>query len=364
MSSIVLSGYYGFHNVGDEAILEATVALLRQYRPDLQLVVLSADPTHTRHCYGVEAVSRTCIPAVIQALQRAALLVSGGGGLLQDVTGWRTVPYYLGIMKIAMLLGTRVAVYNQGIGPLERNSSRRMVKGVLSRVDFLSVRDPASAQLLRDLGIKADIMVAADPAFSLVPPSRQDVEKCLNKYDLQPDQQNPLIALSMRLPPREGKSADNFISLAREACLYLEREKGARLLFLPCQQSDVEVGRAVFEVLSPGHRIIEKNISPREMLCLIGGMDLLLGMRLHALIFAAVCGVPCVGLPYDPKVSAMLKLLGKEEIFEPGGLNFPRLRDQLNQSLTRGRECSAIRSVVRQQKAEAKAAVLQLLSLI
>ena len=363
MSCIVISGYYGFYNVGDEAILEATVTLLRRHRPNLDIVVLSADPAHTRRCYGVEAVPRTSIPAVAKALRRADLLVSGGGGLLQDVTSWRTVPYYLGIMQLAMLLGTRVAVYNQGIGPLERNFSRRIVKGVLSRVDCLSVRDPASAHLLRQLGITGEILTAADPVFTLDPPSRSEVERCLQEHGLQKDRENPLIAISMRLLP-QGEKSDYFIRLAREACLYLEREKGARFLFLPCQQSDLDAGRAVFEVLSPGHLIIEDNITPREMLRLIGGVDLLLGMRLHALIFAAVCGVPSVGLPYDPKVNALLKLMGEETTSEREALDFPSLHHKLDLTLAQQKGCKKHAAVIQKQKNAALTAVEQLLTLI
>lgn len=363
MSRIVISGYYGFHNVGDEAILEAMVTMLRRQRPALDIVVLSADPVYTSRCYGVKAVQRTSIPAVVQALRHADLLVSGGGGLLQDVTGWRTVPYYLGIMRLAMLLGVRVAVYNQGIGPLERNFSRRIVKRVLSRVDYLSVRDSASARLLQELGITGKILIAADPVFTMEPPCPPEVEGCLQEYDLIKNRGNPLIGISMRLLPRQKKSEADFISLAREACLYLEQEKGARLLFVPFQKSDLEAGRAVFDTLSPGHRIIEKDISPREMLCLIGGMDLLLGMRLHALIFAAVCGVPLVGLPYDPKVSALLKMMRVDAPSDPRALDFPRLRNQLNLSLqVKGSKEQA--TVIREQKIAALQASEQLLSLI
>ncbi|MEW5919802.1 MAG: polysaccharide pyruvyl transferase CsaB [Bacillota bacterium] len=337
MSRVVLSGYYGFHNTGDEAILEATLALLRRCRPDLELVVLSADPAHTQHCYGVEAVSRTRITAVLQALRHADLLISGGGGLLQDVTSRRSVPYYLGIMELAMRLGTRVAVFAQGIGPLQYALSRRLVKRVLSRVDWLSVRDPASMLLLRELGVTREIQLAPDPVFALQPPSRPEIVSCRRKHGLQDgEEEKPLVGVSLRPLPGE-KDGSHFYNLTRAACLYLEREKGARLIFLPFQQNeDLETGRSIWADLSPGHRIIEESIPPREMLCLIGGLDLLLGMRLHSLIFAAVCGVPFVGLPYDPKVSAFLNLMDEEAPSVPPELHIPRLCKQLELALERG----------------------------
>lgn len=366
MSCVVLSGYYGFHNVGDEAILEATVGLLRRHLPNLEIVVLSADPAHTSRTYGVKAVQRTSLPAVLQALRRADLLISGGGGLLQDVTSGRTVPYYLGIIQLAMLLGTRVAVFAQGIGPLERKWSRRLVKAVLSRVDWLSVRDQSSAALLQEVGVRGEVVVAADPVFTLTPPSREDVQKALQERGLRPTAQRPLVGVSMRrLPREESHGTADFISMAREACLYLEREAGARLIFLPCRrEDDLETGKAVFDALAPGHLIIEEDLPPREMLRLIGGLDLLLGMRLHALIFAAVCSVPFLGLPYDPKVSTFLQMMDDGTSSAPAALNSSRLQEQLAAALARQKVNSSCASVVRQQGETVQAAIEQLLALL
>ncbi|HAP32069.1 MAG TPA: polysaccharide pyruvyl transferase CsaB [Firmicutes bacterium] len=365
MSCIVLSGYYGFHNVGDEAILEATLRLIRRYRPELEVVVLSGDPEHTRRSYGVAAVYRGNLPAVVRTMRQAALLVSGGGGLLQDVTGWRSVPYYLGMIKLAKLLGVRVAVFAQGIGPLKRPLHRRLVQQVLSRVDWISVRDPASLNLLKELGVLRAVELAADPVFTLEPPGLSEVERCRREYGLRREGGKPLVGISLRRLPG-GNDGAAFIELARAACLFLEQQKGARLLFLPFQtKEDLEAGRAVFSGLSPGHIIIEKNMPPQEMLSLIAGLDLILAMRLHALIFAAVCGVPFVGLPYDPKVNAFLRLMGEAKAMSqpPGSSELSRLQEQLALALEGGTGGEII-SRVRQQKEVAQAAARRLLTFV
>jgi polysaccharide pyruvyl transferase WcaK-like protein len=49
---------------------------------------------------------------------------------------------------------------------------------------------------------------------------------------------------------------------------------------------------------------------PGDLMAMAGRMDLLIGMRLHALIFGAALGVPLAGLSYDPKVDALLAQLG------------------------------------------------------
>ncbi len=47
---LVLSGYYGFYNVGDEAILQSIIKALHEEDPTLELVVLSNDPTIQEKC--------------------------------------------------------------------------------------------------------------------------------------------------------------------------------------------------------------------------------------------------------------------------------------------------------------------------
>nr|WP_316046858.1 polysaccharide pyruvyl transferase family protein [Planococcus glaciei] len=101
---IVLSGYYGFDNVGDEAILYAIIQSLKEYYPEIGIVVLSNKPEKTARTYGVEAVNRWNVAEVAKAIKAADGLISGGGSLLQDETGRKSIPYYAGVMKIAQFL--------------------------------------------------------------------------------------------------------------------------------------------------------------------------------------------------------------------------------------------------------------------
>src|SRR5690606_40607808 len=110
-----LSGYYGFGNAGDEAILEMVVSALRTGAPGVPFRVLTADPEGTARrlvALGVltapEAHEAVAARGPLQALgevARAGLLVSGGGGLLQEGTSRRSLLYYVGWLLWARLLG-------------------------------------------------------------------------------------------------------------------------------------------------------------------------------------------------------------------------------------------------------------------
>jgi len=136
MSKIVISGYYGFGNMGDEALLAGMITAFRRLKPELEITVLSAAPEKTARLYEVKAIGRYYTPVILKELLSCDVFVSGGGSLFQDVTGWKTVPYYSLLVFWARLLGKSVVFYAQGLGPLEKSFNLFLfptIRGLLSR---------------------------------------------------------------------------------------------------------------------------------------------------------------------------------------------------------------------------------------
>ncbi|MFX3634067.1 MAG: polysaccharide pyruvyl transferase family protein, partial [Candidatus Pristimantibacillus sp.] len=173
---IVISGYYGFRNSGDEAVLRSILLALAEQGPAegvrIVPIVLSADPAWTSQMYGVEAVHRMRPAEVWKALRGSDGLISGGGSLLQDATGTKTIPYYTGIIKLAQLLGKPTFIYSQGIGPVSRRWMDPMIRDVMKRSKYVSVRDAESAELLGRIGVPhGRIEVVPDPVMGLPLPA-------------------------------------------------------------------------------------------------------------------------------------------------------------------------------------------------
>ena len=154
MPKVVISGYYGFYNSGDEAMLYAMLQALRKTVPGLEVTVLSRDPGFTAREFGVHSISRVNIRQVYQELHKADLLISGGGGLLQDATGPNSIIYYLGVVSMARFLWKPVFFYAQGIGPVRTNLGRFLIRLVVNRVSTITVRDPDSRDELVSIGVK------------------------------------------------------------------------------------------------------------------------------------------------------------------------------------------------------------------
>ncbi|MDQ0113635.1 polysaccharide pyruvyl transferase CsaB [Paenibacillus harenae] len=309
---IAISGYYGFRNSGDEAVLLSILLALeaegKAQGVTVKPIVLSVDPERTSRTYGVEAAHRMRPADVLKTLRRCDGLISGGGSLLQDATGAMTIPYYTGIMKLAQLLGKPTFAYAQGIGPVNRRWMDPLIRHVMERSKYVSVRDAESAALLGRIGVPADrIEVVPDPVMGLPLPA---VEAATIEGA---SEMPPVIGVSLRRWRSDG--AD--LVRAAEALVALSRRRPVRLRFLPFHTpSDTETSEQVMERLrgrlgdGSSAELAAPGDHPQQMLLEVSRCDALLGMRLHALIYAAGQRIPMLGLSYDPKIDQFLNRLG------------------------------------------------------
>lgn len=303
---IAISGYYGFGNAGDEAVLSATVEQLRARLPGATPVVLSTDPPATEQMHGVEAAWRWPLGPLRRTIRSADLLLSGGGSLLQNRTSSRSLAYYLLTLDVAQRGGVPFAIHAQGLGPLDGSLSRRVTARYLRRARALTLRDEASMHLAAELGVPEQLMtLTADPAFLLEAASGAQIDAALADAGLRADQ--PTVGLVVR----EWRGAlEALPPLARISRMAADRW-GARTLILPFQlPQDLEVSRKLAALL-PDAAVFERDLHPRMLAGIIGRLDLLVAMRLHALIMAAAKAVPAVGLSYDPKVRAHCERAGQ-----------------------------------------------------
>ncbi|MDR7588579.1 MAG: polysaccharide pyruvyl transferase CsaB [Armatimonadota bacterium] len=334
---VVISGYYGFGNVGDEAVLAGVLQDLRARLPEARVVVVSGNPSRTRCLHGVEAVRRG--PAALRAASGAALFISGGGGLIQDATSARSAAYYLGELLAASVLARRTMLYAVGIGPLRRRWIRGLAAAVLSRVDALVVRDDDSRQLLHSLGIRRPVEVAADPAFAVPPAPPEEVADLFGA--LPP----PRIGLVLR-----PWGADAHLPAVTDAVGRLVREENARAVALAFHP-EVDLRVSVSAARALGAPVVA-GLSPRAVLAAVGELDLLVAMRLHGVIAAVVQGVGAAGLAYDPKVRSLCSRAGLPAL-SPEECDPARLFDVLRMAWGRR---GALRPHLRERAREMRAA--------
>jgi len=303
---ICLSGYYGFDNAGDEALLSAITSTIRLIEPDTRFTVFSGYPGKTAELHGLRAVNRINPRSIVRELLDCDLLISGGGSLFQDVTGPLSLPYYIGIVALAKMLKKPVIFYAQGIGPINRSYSKILMRLVANQVDIITLRDEDSRNTLLDMGVNIPPMkVTADPVFNLEP-SPQEFQDMIRLFNsLNPEKQKT-VGVSVRSWNPLKKQRQNMADF-----LDILAQNGFKIMFLPLDYpGDVAEARQISSLMTFPAVIIDRHITSQEHIALISNFDLMVGMRLHSLIFAAGREIPFAGISYDPKIDAFLKLFG------------------------------------------------------
>ncbi|CAM4276168.1 polysaccharide pyruvyl transferase CsaB [Paenibacillus tarimensis] len=339
---LVISGYYGFRNSGDEAVLKSILNALAEAQEQagihIKPIVLSCDPSWTREMYGVEAAHRMRPSDVLGAIRSSDGLISGGGSLLQDATSAKTIPYYTGIVKLAQLLGKPTFIYSQGIGPVNRGWMNPLIRTMMKKSSYISVRDEASARLLADIGVdRGRIEVVPDPVMGL-PLAADQQTGSSGARTAEPDGERlPVVGVSLRYWRKD--CAD--LTRAASALALLARQHPVRLRFLPFHTPDDAmasefvmerlgaIGSSTAELAAPGD-------DPQQMLLEVSRCDILFGMRLHALIYAANQQVPMLGLSYDPKIDSFLKRLGLRPVGSTDALDEQAFADAAGELLAPG----------------------------
>jgi polysaccharide pyruvyl transferase CsaB len=327
---VVVSGYYGYRNTGDEAILSVLLAQLRAALPGVEIHVISGTPQETSAAHQVESVLWSDPLAIAKAVAQSDFVITGGGGIFHDYGGF---PEYglltegnwgLGFHVTAGLLATLFRkphiIYAVGVGPLFSEQARRFARAICEASALLTVRDQASADLLCALGVAPErVHLTADPAFLLPPASPARLSEILTAEAIPEHRNRVTVAIrnwNQGVEPRQWEQAIA-AGLAR-----LRQSAQAQIVFLPFQQfpgdqeDDVAVARRVAQRI-PGSGdvfVLEGSYSPAEKAAILGSSRVVVGMRLHAVILALATGRPFVALTYDRKVEQVVLRSGKAHL--------------------------------------------------
>jgi len=322
---IALSGYYGFDNAGDEALLLAISSSIKSLVPDGEFVVFSGNPIKTRQLHNIGAVYNMNPWSVARELLSCDLLISGGGSIFQDVTSSRSLLYYISVVVLARLLGKPVVFYAQGVGPIRKPFNRWLLGRVANHVNLITLRDQASREFLRKLGVsKPPLQVTADPVFALQ--TNEDIKADIkHRYPLLSSPATKRLGVSVRhWPALQGYQQKLAVALDHF------KRAGYEIIFVPMDYpEDIKESERVSACMQEEAWIITDELTTAQHLAVIAQLDLMVAMRLHALIFAASCGVPFAGISYDPKIDAFLDLFDKRPLSPSSELMIAQIEELL-----------------------------------
>lgn len=304
----VLCGAYGRGNAGDEAILKGILNQLSEIDPDMPYWVMSRNPKETRLTHKVNSLYLFNVLQFWRKLRKSQLFVNGGGSLMQDVTSSRSLMFYLFTLKAAKLSGCKIIMYGCGIGPITKEANKKIAARVLNNTpDAITLRDSSSKALLDSMGVdKPEISLSADPTVNLGRASEAKVRGVFLAENIPAEEKKIGFCL------RNWKTPLNEEAVIA-AAEYAYNKYGLTPVFVPIETPrDAELGQKICDRLNVPGYACQNRYTVEELIGMLGSMELVVGMRLHSLIFATAGGTPVVGISYDVKVDSFIKDIGSK----------------------------------------------------
>ncbi len=329
MIDILISGFYGFSNSGDEAVLQSIVELLKKNKPDIRIGVLTKDGKSS-DTKGIQVINRTNLLQIVKIMKHCKLFISGGGSLIQDVTSSRSLYYYLGLILLAKIMGTKVMLYSNGIGPVSGKWNRRISGWILNKTDLITLREPDSLEELNRMGVNRPTkLVTADPAIEILPAEEGEIAALKQRIGLDPAKKT--VSVSVR---RWKNATEKIISVLAQTADRLIEEENVQILLLPLHYSeDYKICKQLQQAMKHSSVLPRQECRVAEMLGLVKDAEVAVGMRLHSLIYAASLNVPVVGIVYDTKVKGFLDYIGQPLMETVEEISLERFYEKIKNAL-------------------------------
>ncbi len=285
---IAVSGYYGFDNFGDEAILKVLANELN--KNGFEVTVFSKSPDKTAASLNVNSVYTFSIKNVVETLKNTDVLISGGGSLLQDATSLKSLLYYLFVIFVALFYKKEVIIFAQGIGPIRNPIGNFLTKTLLKKCKYITVRDERSLFRLRGWNLAPELV--SDPVWNI------ELKETIS-----------MDRVGVQLRDWKGLSQKYLIALARQICANFSDKEIYIYSFQDALDLDLcKNFEAQLKLVNPEIKTVLLNgLTIDETVQSFANLDYLVGMRYHACLLALKYGIPTLALSYDEKVEKIAK---------------------------------------------------------
>jgi polysaccharide pyruvyl transferase CsaB len=320
---VIVSGFYGASNMGDELILRAIEAGLRDSDAAVQITVAAENPLAVERDHGLQAFPRKDLNQALHHVRTASAILLGGGGLWHDYTFAKSggltgifqspqlsMASFATLPMMGRFFNTPCHVVGMGVGPVTTPDALRMLRFVAELADTIHVRDEPSLALLSKAGVNK-AFVAPDLVYSLDLPQLQTASAQVQSVLQLKAEGYIVVGVNLRAwaPCDE---CELFARLLQAIRLATGSAKLA-LVTIPMQNHDnLTLSKLVLTLGSEVKHIeLKAPLSLEDMLVALMACDMLLSMRLHACLVAHRLRKPVVGMVYDPKVANHFEQIGR-----------------------------------------------------
>lgn len=316
---IGIVGNYGNDNNGDEAILLGILQQLLDTFPikNKDITVFSNNPTQTEKRFGVNSYplyykKKKNINTFFHTyrynkkfIETLDFLIIGGGGILMDLYR-REAQLYGTYALMAKTSNIPYVVYGCGAGPIHTSFGKWSLRFMAKHANSISVRDFKSRELLKSIGVRNNIEVIGDPAFTL-----KAEEKSYSSTPKKIGVSAVPYYNANYWPEGSERKYNSYVNSMAKNLDKLVSTKNIEVTFFSTKfPHDVETSIDIYNrmVHKENVKVIEKNLSPLEILQLTTDLDIVIGTRLHSLILATNTQTPIIAVSYHTKVNDFMSL--------------------------------------------------------
>lgn len=348
MSSVkkicITGGWYSSQNTGDQAILITITNLLKKRIPDAQFTIFSSNPEFIKQKYGFQSFShRRQLLKELWSLIKADLFILGGGTPFYD--DLLHMLHYATLVLLAKTFHTPTMIYAVSSRKLKTNYGRFLTKFILNNAEYVSIREKETIDELKKLGVKKPIHLTVDPALTLPAAPAQIIDTIIEKEGLS-NLKEPLIGICLRPMLTDSFHVHHYRLLPKEKIQEFKQTlvrianylaSIGRVVFIPMHIVPPDDDRAfakeiIAQMQNPSTvKCIESSYSPQENKGILGCCDLVLGVRLHALILACSANVPAIAINYGHKTKGFMESAGlKEFSFDIDQMDYEAVKKQID----------------------------------
>ena len=294
-TKVLVSGYIGFNNFGDEAIFYCLSRHLKALGFEVCAICNKTEEIKAK--YNVDVCYYKNLFEIIKNIFNTNILISGGGSLLQNKTSNFSLYYYLFIIFLSKIFFKKVIIFAQGIEQIKGKLNKFVLKNILKKADYISVRDINSYNLLKKNNINSTLV--SDPVYSII----QDT-------DIEKEKSGLIVQL------RSFKGIDeNFLNNLAETISLNYSKENIQILSLQ-DEYDKEVCLKFLEKLKnlniKAEFIPQKDI--QTTINIINKAKYMISARLHGIIVSQGLNTKTFALIYDDKVRTIAEELDIENI--------------------------------------------------
>ena len=318
--NLLLWGYYGANNFGDDLIFESLIQILDQTNQDYNVFYTLKDENYK---YDVNAIPLIFfnkkhsnkiinfllnIWFVFKTVLKMDIIIIGGGTQYFELASRKSISIpikYLAcrLMKIRGKIFINAGV---GIGEIKSKIGKFCLKGIFSKSNYSFVRDSKSKIFLESIGVPdKKVVLGKDLSYYFPTPIENKIVENPHKIGLNFFDFYNYIQHDQAKNTRFIKDLKQFVS-------WLKIEKGFDVNFFAFQNDAggkdyLFMQKHFSDIDIPIHLY---NNDTNEFITQISSMDLNIGLRFHFAVLSLQHNIPFIGLNYQPKVERELKKFG------------------------------------------------------